>query len=113
MVAQFRPIALCNVLYKCITKIIAERIKGCLGELVDDTQNAFIPGRRISDNILLTQEIMINYDRQIGVPRCAMKVDIKKAYDSVSWEFLIDALCLFGFPDKMVGWIKECISTTS
>ncbi|XP_074365287.1 uncharacterized protein LOC141706422 [Apium graveolens] len=65
VVGQFRPIALCNVLYKCITKIIADRIKDCLGSLVDDTQNAFIPGRRISDNILLTQEILNNYHRKM------------------------------------------------
>lgn len=82
-------------------------------DLVDDTQNAFIPGRRISDNILLTQEILKNYHHQIGVPRCAIKVDIKKAYDSVSWDFLIDALKLFGFPEKMIDWIRECISSPS
>ena len=108
---QFRPIALCNVLYKCITKIIANRMKFCLGDLVDDVQNAFIPGRRISDNILLTQEIMKNNHRSVGAPRCAMKVDIKKAYDSVSWDFLIDALKLLNFPEKLIGWIRECVSS--
>ncbi|KAL8091842.1 hypothetical protein AgCh_034194 [Apium graveolens] len=113
VVREYKPIALCNVLYKCITKIIANQIKGCLGNLVDDTQNAFIPGHHISDNILLTQEIMKNYHRRVGSPRCAMKVDIKKAYDSVSWEFLIDALRLFGFLDKMIGWIRECISMSA
>lgn len=76
VVGGYRTIALCNVLYKCITKIIANIIKGCLNELVDDTQNAFIPGRRISDNILLTLEIMKNYHRKVGAPRCAIKVDI-------------------------------------
>ncbi|XP_074336642.1 uncharacterized protein LOC141673805 [Apium graveolens] len=89
VLGHFRPIALCNVLYKCIMKIIAKRIKGCLGILVDDTKNAFIPGRRISDNILLTQELLKNYHRPIGAPRYVMKVDIKKSYDSVSWDFLI------------------------
>ncbi|KAL8089620.1 hypothetical protein AgCh_039191 [Apium graveolens] len=111
VVGDFRPIVLCNVLYNCIAQIIANRIKGYLGDLVDETQNAFIPGCRISDNILLTQEIVKNYHKQMGPPRCAIKVDIKKAYDSVSWDFLIDALRLFGFPEKMIGWIWECIST--
>lgn len=67
VVGQFRPIALCNVIYKCITKIIANRMKLHLGELVDDVQNAFIPGRRISDNILLTQEIMKSYHKRVGL----------------------------------------------
>lgn len=110
-VGEFRPISLCNVLYKCISKILANRIKDCLNVIVDENQNAFIPGRRISDNILLTQELFKGYHRHQGKPRCAFKVDIRKAYDSVSWEFLFEALQLFGFPEKMVGWIKECVST--
>ncbi|KAL8124530.1 hypothetical protein AgCh_012249 [Apium graveolens] len=75
--------------------------------------NAFILGRRISDSILLTQELLKNHHRKVGSPQCAIKVDIKKAYDSVYWDFLIDALQLFGFPDKMIGWIRECISSPS
>lgn len=110
-VSEFRPISLCNVLYKCISKILANRIKSCLHVIVDDNQNAFIPGRRISDNILLTQELFRDYHRQEGLPRCAFKVDIRKAYDSVNWDFLFSALRLFGFPDRMVGWIQECVST--
>lgn len=112
-VSEYRPIALCNVIYKCISKIIANRIKECLDDIVDSTQNAFIPGRRISDNILLTQEFFKNYHRNVGKARCAFKVDIKKAYDSVNWDFLIQSLHLFGFPDRFIGWITECITTPS
>lgn len=112
-VGEFRPIALCNVVYKCISKILANRIKGSLDSIIDDNQNAFIPGRRISDNILLTQELLRNYHRDKGVPRCAFKVDIKKAYDSVNWDFLFEALYLFGFPERMIAWIRECVSTPS
>lgn len=110
-VGDFRPIALCNVLYKYVSKILANKIKGCLNFIVDDNQNAFIPDRRISDNILLTQELLRGYHRKKGKPRCAFKVDIRKAYDSVSWEFLFSALHLFGFPDQVVRWIKECVTT--
>lgn len=112
-VGEFRPIALCNVLYKCISKILANRIKGCLEDVVDPIQNAFIPGRRISDNILLTQELFKNYHRHKGLPRCAFKVDVKKAYDSVNWDFLIDLLHIFGFPVQLIKWIKECVTTPS
>ncbi|GJZ00797.1 hypothetical protein Tco_0518226 [Tanacetum coccineum] len=67
----------------------------------------------ILDNILLTQEIMHNYHLDRGVPRCAFKVDIQKAYDTVDWDFLRKVLIGFGFHDRMVSWIMECVSTTS
>ncbi|GKA92259.1 ribonuclease H-like domain-containing protein [Tanacetum coccineum] len=63
-------------------------IIGGINEVVSENQSAFIPGRRISDNILLTQEIVHNYHRNRGPPRCAFKVDIQKAYDTVDWKFL-------------------------
>ncbi|GJY36059.1 putative reverse transcriptase domain-containing protein [Tanacetum coccineum] len=53
-----------------------------LGDIVSINQSAFVPGRRISNNILLTQELMRNYHRRRGPPRCAFKVDIQKAYDT-------------------------------
>ncbi|GJX32773.1 hypothetical protein Tco_0242628 [Tanacetum coccineum] len=85
---DFRPISCYNVLFKCISKIISNRVKGSLADLVSLNQSAFVPGRRISDNILLTQELMHNYHLDRGPPRCAFKVDIQKAYDTVDWGFL-------------------------
>lgn len=82
-------------------------------EVVSDNQLAFVPGRRISDNILLTQEIMKNYHINRGPPRCAFKIDIQKAYDTVDWNFLRFLLFSFGFHDKIIRWIMECVSTTS
>ncbi|GKA98535.1 RNA-directed DNA polymerase, eukaryota, reverse transcriptase zinc-binding domain protein [Tanacetum coccineum] len=82
-VSDFRPISCCNVLCKVITKIIANRIKGCLGKIVDESQNAFIPPRQITDNVLLTHELMRNYHRSRGPSKVAFKIDIHKAYDSV------------------------------
>ncbi|XP_022019022.1 uncharacterized protein LOC110919053 [Helianthus annuus] len=83
-VLDYRPISCSNVIYKCISKIITNRVKGCLGTLVNINQSAFVPGRKISDNILITQELMHNYHVDRGPPRCALKIDIQKAYDTVS-----------------------------
>jgi hypothetical protein len=112
-ITDYRPIACCNVLYKCITKIISDRVKGGLAHIVSINQSAFIPGRRISDNIMLTQELMHNYHRDVGPPRCAFKVDIQKAYDTVDWNFLRITLVGFGFHPKMVHWIMTCVTSMS
>nr|XP_043629989.1 uncharacterized protein LOC122601290 [Erigeron canadensis] len=112
-VTEFRPISLCNILFKCISKIIANRIKDSLSGLVSINQSAFIPGRTISDNILLTQDIMHNYHLNRGPPRCAFKVDIQKAYDTVDWGFLNNILIAFGFPQRMIDWIMLCVSSAS
>jgi hypothetical protein len=68
-------------------------------------------GRRIGDNILLTQELLRNYHRDKGSPRCALKVDLMKAFDTVRWDFLLSVLNTVGFPDIVIRWIKECITT--
>ncbi|GJS30501.1 ribonuclease H-like domain-containing protein [Tanacetum coccineum] len=81
--------------------------------VVSDNQSAFILGRRISDNILLTHELMNNYHRDRGPPRCAFKVGIQKAYDTVDWRFLENILTYFGFPTLMVKWIIACVMSAS
>ncbi|GJZ02440.1 putative RNA-directed DNA polymerase [Tanacetum coccineum] len=110
---DYRPISCCNVLYKCISKIITNRIKEGLSDIVSDNQSAFVPDKRIADNILITQELMHNYHLDRGPPRCAFKVDIQKAYDTVDWNFLRSILIGFGFHMMMVNWIMECVTSTS
>lgn len=82
-ITDYRPISCCNVIYNCISNILANIIKDSLNDVFSKNQLAFIPGRRISNNILLTQEIMKGYHLNRGVSRSAFKVDIKKAYDTV------------------------------
>ncbi|XP_071699645.1 uncharacterized protein [Rutidosis leptorrhynchoides] len=77
-------------------------INESLVDVVSLNQSAFIPGRRIADNIMLTQEIMRNYHIDRGTLRCAIKVDIQKAYDTVDWNFLEASLICFGHLMKMV-----------
>ncbi|KAL2253929.1 UNVERIFIED_CONTAM: hypothetical protein Sindi_0187600 [Sesamum indicum] len=74
---------------------------------------AFIPGRSIGDNILLAQKLFTGYNQARLPPRCALKVDIRKAYDTVEWDFLFAVLHLFGFPTTFIRWIEKCVTTPS
>ncbi|KAL2225603.1 UNVERIFIED_CONTAM: hypothetical protein Sindi_2977300, partial [Sesamum indicum] len=69
-------------------------------KIISPCQAAFVPSRSIGDNARLP-------------PRCALKVDIQKAYDTVEWDFLLSVLQLFGFPEIFSQWIEECISSPS
>ncbi|KAK4380914.1 hypothetical protein Sango_3020500 [Sesamum angolense] len=89
-VSDYRSIAYCNVLYKTISKIIVKRMQTILHQLIDYSHNAFVPGRIISDDILLAQELLAGYNQARLPPRCTIKVDLKKAYDTVEWDFLIE-----------------------
>ncbi|GKF09163.1 RNA-directed DNA polymerase, eukaryota, reverse transcriptase zinc-binding domain protein, partial [Tanacetum coccineum] len=76
------------------------------------SKSAFIPGRAITDNILLVQELLKGYNCVNGPKRCAFKIDIQKAYDTVSWIFLEDIMGKFGFPRRMIDWIMACIANS-
>lgn len=110
-VGDFRPISCCNTIYKCISRILARRIQLALPHLIDLVQSGFVKGRRIADNIFLTQELMRGYHKSSPSPRCAMKVDIMKAYDNVRWEFLWDVLATMNFYPTMVKWLQACVTT--
>ncbi|GKV25846.1 hypothetical protein SLEP1_g35229 [Rubroshorea leprosula] len=108
---EYRPIACCNLLYKCITKIIANRLKKCLPLFISNNQCAFVEGRLMVENILLAQEIVKHYHKPNMKPRCALKIDLMKAFDSVSWKFLLIALEALGFPIIFITWIRACITS--
>jgi hypothetical protein len=108
---DFRPISCCNVLYKCISKILVSRLKIILPDVISPSQSAFIPGRQISDNTLLTQELLHNHHLNKGPARCALKIDLKKAFDTISWQFIIKGLQCIGLPERMITWIRACISS--
>ncbi|KAL0295567.1 UNVERIFIED_CONTAM: hypothetical protein Sangu_3195000 [Sesamum angustifolium] len=90
-----------------ILALIPKRLRLVLDKLISPSQNAFVPGRSIGDNILLAQELFAGYNRQ-GLPmRCALKVDLRKAYDTVEWDFLSAVLQMFGFPAPLLDGLKS------
>lgn len=99
------------MLLKVITKIIAQRLKKVLSRLVNEVQGAFVESRLMQHNIFLCQELLSNYGRHGIAPRCALKVNIQKAYDSVHWEFLEAVLRGMGFPAQFIQWVMLCVTT--
>lgn len=82
--AHYRPISCCNTLYKCITKILASRLKKVLPSIISNYQSTFVPQRSIGDSIMLAQSLCRDYHREVGAPRCVIKLDIHKAFDTMN-----------------------------
>lgn len=106
-------ISLCNVLYKVISKILANRIKHILLSIISQNQSAFIKERILMENVLLATERVNDYHKESISARCAMKIDISKAFDSVQWSFLLNTLTALNFSPKFIHWINLCISSES
>ncbi|XP_057428472.1 uncharacterized protein LOC130721892 [Lotus japonicus] len=112
---QFRPISLCNVIFKIVTKTIANIMKIILPDLICESQSAFVPGRLITDNALIAYECFHYMKKRINGRNgtMALKLDMSKAYDRIEWSFLSSVLSSMGFPQNWVDLIMHCVSTVS
>lgn len=110
---DFLPISYLNTLYKVIAKMLATRLKKVLSSVISHSQSAFIPGRLLRENVLLATEIVHGYNRNNVDRKAMLKVGLKKAFDSVRWEFVLAVLKAIGCPAIFVGWIQQCITTPS
>ncbi|XP_074303811.1 uncharacterized protein LOC141638297 [Silene latifolia] len=113
-IRDFRPISLCNVAYKLVSKVLANRLKVFLGDIISENQSAFTPGRLISDNILIAFELfhhMKNNRQTEGY--MPLKLDMAKAYDRVEWGFLRRVLIRMGFDSLWVQRVMAWVSTVT
>ncbi|XP_077228456.1 uncharacterized protein LOC143861414 [Tasmannia lanceolata] len=109
---QYRPISLCNFLYKIISKILASRLKTILIDIISPNQSAFVLGRLIQENILLTNDLIHNFHKQSvsSPPAMCLKLDLRKAFDNVCRQSLLLFMKKMGFNVIWCHWISQCIS---
>ncbi|GAA0161623.1 hypothetical protein LIER_43574 [Lithospermum erythrorhizon] len=97
---EFRPIVCCNTVYKRIATILANRLKATLSTVIGEQQTTCVPRRNILDGILLMQEMVCGYHKSSERPRCALKIDIMKTYDTIKWSFLWTVMRVMGYPER-------------
>jgi hypothetical protein len=112
---DLRPISLCNVLYKLVSKVLANRLKNILPGIIAPSQSAFVPGKLITHNVVLAYELTHYMQNKqgghLGVE--TFKLDMSKAYDRVEWPFLQGMMRRLGFAESSVKLIMMCVTTVS
>ena len=112
---DYRPISLCNVVYKIISKVMANKMKHYLLDMIDGNQSAFVPDKQILNNALVAFEIihhLKNRRRDRGY-QMALKFVMSKAYDRVNWDYLERVLGRIGFSDRWVRLMMTCVRTVT
>ncbi|WJX47132.1 hypothetical protein P8452_33857 [Trifolium repens] len=111
-IQQFRPISLCNTIYKIVSKVIVGRLKESIANLVSPFQTGFVPGRNIHENIVVAKEMAHTMHHMKGRKGVfAIKVDLAKAYDKLSWEFIWRVLTEINLPDVIVNIIMHGVTS--
>jgi hypothetical protein len=107
-IRQYKPICLLNVDYKWFTKVLTMRLTPFAGKLISETRTTFIPGRYILEGIIILHETLHEL-RVSKTPGVILKLDFEKAYDKVSWKFMMEVLRKKNFPNKWLDWMKQII----
>ena len=114
-VSNFCPIALCNIIYKLVSKVVGNRLKKVLPFIISKSQSAFQSNKAILDNILVAFEFLHQMKTQKSKKAnfMTLKLDINKAYDRVEWRFLTEIMRKMGFCESWIAIIYECVSIVS
>eukprot|EP00253_Pinus_taeda_P017975 PITA_17975 len=109
---RFRPNALCNVVYKIISKVVANRLKPLPPTLVESEQSGYVEGRQILDNIVQAHEVVhsLTNNKKAGM---IMQLDIAKAYDKLNWTYIRKVLASFGFDHNWIRWVMALVTSPS
>uniref|UniRef100_A0A803P0S6 Reverse transcriptase domain-containing protein n=1 Tax=Cannabis sativa TaxID=3483 RepID=A0A803P0S6_CANSA len=111
---EFRPISLCNFVYKVIAKLLANRLRVVLPLIISPFQSAFVPGRWIAENSIIAHEILDSFKKKKGRSGfVGLKVDMSKAYDRLEWKFIDKVMEAFGFGDDFRKLVVKSISSVS
>lgn len=111
--SQFRPVSCCTTIYKIIARLLKQKLKLFISDAVQGNQVGFVQGRQLCENVLIASELVENFHALGDISRGCLQVDLAKAYDNLSWQFLLNVLDVIELPRQFVGWIKECFTTPS
>ena len=109
---EYRPVSLIGCMYKIVAKLLANRLKKVMPIIIDECQSAFIEGRHLLQSAVIANEVMEKANKS-QKPCLVFKVDCEKAYDSISWDFLVYMLRRLGFCAKWIQWIMGCLKSVS
>jgi len=109
---EFRPISLCNCIYKIIAKFIAVRLKPILSRNISKEKFGFLDGRQIHEAVGVAQETLHSIKRS-RKKRVMVKIDLSKAYDRINWLFIRMLMTHLGFGINFINWVMGCISNLS
>nr|GEW83909.1 RNA-directed DNA polymerase, eukaryota [Tanacetum cinerariifolium] len=112
VISNFRPISLIGAQYKIIAKVMANRLALFIDSVISHEQSAFIKHRQILDGPLMVNEV-IKWCQRKKSKLIVFKINFEKAFDSVSWEFLIRVMHFIGFSECWINWIKGCLYSAS